>query len=54
MFFRQREGSVRPDGHDTGLLFLNEKGAEVSGLTFDGWTNQNGEIQNHGDQHPRR
>src|SRR5205823_12517495 len=28
--------NARPDRHDTGLLFLNEEGTEMGGLTFDG------------------
>lgn len=39
---------ARPDRHDTGLLFLNEEGTEMGGLTFDGWKDKNGEIQNNG------
>jgi len=39
---------ARPDRHDTGLLFLNEEGTEMGGLTFDGWKDKNGEIQSNG------
>jgi hypothetical protein len=39
---------ARPDRHDTGLLFLNEEGTEMGGLTFDGGKDKNGEIQNNG------
>lgn len=39
---------ARPDRHDTGLLFLNEEGTEMGGLTFDGWKDKNGVIQNNG------
>jgi hypothetical protein len=39
---------ARPDRHDTGLLFLNQEGTEMGGLTFDGWRDKNGEIQNNG------
>lgn len=39
---------ARPDRHDTGLLFLNEEGTEMGGLTFDGWKDKNGEIENNG------
>lgn len=39
---------ARPDRHDTGLLFLNEEGTEMGGLTFDGWKDKSGEVQNNG------
>lgn len=39
---------ARPDRHDTGLLFLNQEGTEMGGLTFDGWKDKNGVIQNNG------
>ena len=39
---------ARPDRHDTGLLFLNEEGTEMGGLTFDGWKDENGKIENNG------
>jgi hypothetical protein len=39
---------ARPDRQDSGLLFLNEEGTEMGGLTFDGRKGKNGEIQNNG------
>lgn len=39
---------ARPDRHDTGLLFLNQEGTEMGGLTFDGWKDKKGVIQNNG------
>ena len=39
---------ARPDRHDTGMLFLNQEGTEMGGLTFDGWKDRNGEIQTNG------
>jgi hypothetical protein len=39
---------ARPDRHDTGLLFLNEEGTDMGGLTFDGWKDKNAKIQNNG------
>jgi hypothetical protein len=39
---------ARPDRNDTGLLFLNGEGTEMGGLTFDGWKDKNGKIQNNG------
>ena len=39
---------ARPDRHDTRLLFLNEEGTEMGGLTFDGWKDKNRKIQNNG------
>jgi hypothetical protein len=39
---------ARPDRQDTGILFLNEEGTEMGGLTFDGRKDKNGEIQNNG------
>jgi hypothetical protein len=39
---------ARPDRQDTGMLFLNEEGTEMGGLTFDGRKDKNGEIQNNG------
>jgi hypothetical protein len=39
---------ARPDRHDTGLLFLNEEGTEMGGLTFDGRKDKSGEVQNNG------
>lgn len=39
---------ARPDRHDSGLLFLNEEGTEMGGLTFDGWKDKNGQVQNNG------
>ena len=46
-FFHGKE-IARPDRHDTGLLFLNQEGTEMGGLTFDGWKDTNGVIQNNG------
>src|SRR5207245_8129431 len=39
---------ARPDRQDTGLLFLNEEGTEMGGLTFDGRKGKDGDIQNDG------
>jgi len=38
----------RPDRQDTGLLFINEEGTEMGGLTFDGAKNQDGQIASSG------
>ena len=39
---------ARPDRQGTGLLFVNEEGTEMGGLTFDGQKGKNGEIENNG------
>ncbi len=38
----------RPDRQDTGMLFLNDEGTEMGGLTFGGLKDKNGVIQNNG------
>ena len=46
-FFKGRE-IRRPDRQDTGLLFMNDEGTEMGGLTFDGAKTKDGEIEHNG------
>ncbi len=39
---------ARPDRQDTGMLFLNDEGTEMGGLTFGGLKDKNGTIQGDG------
>ena len=46
-FLRGKE-IARPDRHDTGLLFMNDEGTEMGGLTFDGAKQKDGQVENNG------
>jgi hypothetical protein len=46
-FFRGKE-IARPDRQTTGLLFVNDEGTEMGGLTFDGAKGKDGQISSNG------
>jgi hypothetical protein len=46
-FFQGKEVS-RPDRQATGLLFLNDEGTEMGGLTFDGAKGKDGQVRSDG------
>ena len=46
-FFQKKE-ITRPDRQTTGLLFMNDEGTEMGGLTFDGATGNDGQVRSNG------